>query len=368
MKRRPPVIEKGAGEPRAEAGTALPLLRTPLRSVRVPGYEMDAPGLLPMHANTNLLGQNPAVLKEARRAAGLESNQYPTENAEELCAALAEHHGLPRSWFLAGNGCDEVIDLLAKTFLDPGEAMAYPVPAFVMYRFYASVNLGRAVEIPLQDDGKRWHLDIEGLLATRAKVIVVASPNNPTGNAFPPEEIRELARRAAGIVAVDEAYADFCGQDLVPETRRTPNLVVLRTFSKAYGLAGLRVGYAAGQPAVIDAMRRAKPPFNVSSFSERVAVRALRERAYWDKSVATLPLEREKTMKAVAKLGCAVWQSDANFFLMRAPKPLAADLKKRGILVRDVSGHHASLAGCIRVTVGDAKINARFLRALGEIL
>lgn len=363
--KRPPTVEpaKNAG-----GNSGMPLLRTPLRSVKVPGYEMDAPGLLPMHANTNLLGQNPAVLKEARAAARLESNQYPTENSEVLCAALAKHHGLPRSWFLAGNGCDEVIDLLAKTFLDAGDAMAYPVPAFVMYRFYAALNLGRSIEIPLEDDGKRWRLDVEGLLAARAKVIVVASPNNPTGNAFPAEQLRELARRASGIVVVDEAYADFCGQDLVPETRRSPNLVVLRTFSKAHGLAGLRVGYAVAQPPIIDALRRAKPPFNVSCFSERVAARALAERGYWKKSVAVLPRERDKVMAAVRKLGCHVWESDANFFLMRAPKPVAEGLKRGGILVRDVSRHHPSLAGCVRVTVGDARTNAKFLRALGAAL
>jgi histidinol-phosphate aminotransferase len=336
--------------------------------VKVPGYEMDAPGLLPMHANTNLLGQNPAVLKEARAAAKLGANQYPTENSEVLCAALAKRHGLPRSWFLAANGCDEIIDIVAKTFLDPGEAMAYPVPAFVMYRFYAAVNLGRPVEIPLQDDGRRWNLDVEGLIATGAKVIMVASPNNPTGNAFPAEQLRELAQRAPGIVAVDEAYADFCGQDLVPETRRSPRLVVLRTFSKAYGLAGLRIGYAVGQPEVIDAMRRAKPPFNVSSFSERVAARALVEREYWKKSVEVLPRERAKTMRAVEKLGCQAWESDANFFLMKPPRPVAEGLKARGILVRDVSGHHPSLRGCVRVTTGDAKTNARFLRELGLLL
>mgnify|MGYP001587360894 CR=1 FL=1 len=329
---------------------------------------MDAPGLLPMHANTNLLGQNPAVLKEARAAARLGANQYPTENSELLCEALAKWHGLPRSWFLAGNGCDEIIDIVAKTFLDPGEVMAWPVPAFVMYRFYAAVNLARAVEIPLQDDGRRWNLDVEGLLATRAKVIMVASPNNPTGNAFPAEQLRELARRAPGIVAVDEAYADFCGQDLIPETRRSPNLIVLRTFSKAHGLAGLRIGYAVGQPEIIDALRRAKPPFNVSSFSERVAARALAERAFWKRSVALLPRERAKTMAAVRKLGCRAWESDANFFLMKPPRPVAAELKARGILVRDVSGHHASLAGCVRVTTGNSRTNSRFLKALGGIL
>lgn len=363
MRRR----SSGAAESVAEAPgspAALPPLRTPLRSVRVPGYEMDSPGLLPMHANTNLLGQNPAVVREARAVRGLESNQYPTENSEVLCAALAKAHGLPRSWFLAGNGCDEIFDLLAKTFLDPGDAMAYPVPAFVMYRFYASVNLGRPVEIPLQDDGRRWNLDVEGLLATRARVIVVASPNNPTGNAFPAELLRDLARRAPGIVAVDEAYADFCGQNLIPETRRAPNLVVLRTFSKAHGLAGLRVGYAVAQPAVIDALRRAKPPFNVSSFSERAAARALREPAFWKRSVRVLPAEREKVMAAVRELGCATWESDANFFLVKTPRPVADALKARGILVRDVSRHHPSLAGCVRVTVGDAKTNGRFLRAL----
>lgn len=347
-----------------EKAPGLPPLRTPLRSVRVPGYQMDAPGLLPMHANTNLLGQNPAVAKVARAWAKLGANQYPTENSEDLCAALARHHRLPRSWFLAGNGCDEVIDILAKTFLDPGETMAWPVPAFVMYRFYASVNLARPVEIPLRPDGRRFRLDVDGLLATRAKLTIVASPNNPTGNAFSAEELMELARRSPGIVAVDEAYADFCGQDLVPETRRTPNLVVLRTFSKAYGLAGLRVGYAVAQEPVIEAMSRAKPPFNVSCFSEKVAVRALGERAFWRKSVGTLPRECAKTMKAVAALGCETFESDANFFLMRTPRPVAAALKARGILVRDVSAHHPVLAGCVRVTVGGPRDNGRFLRAL----
>jgi histidinol-phosphate aminotransferase len=328
---------------------------------------MDAPGLVPMHANTNLLGQNPAVAREARAAARLAANQYPTENSELLCRALAEHHGLPRSWFLAGNGCDEVLDILAKTFLDPGDGFAYPVPAFVMYRFYAAVNLARPQEIPLIPDGRRFGLDVEGLLATRARVIVVASPNNPTGGAFPAEDLLALVRRSEGIVAVDEAYADFCGQDLVAETRRSPNLVVLRTFSKAYGLAGLRVGYAVAQEPLIEAMRRAKPPFNVSSFSERVAVRALAERAFWKRSVRTLPREREALMRAVEALGYETFESDANFFLMRSRRPLAGPLAEKGFLVRDVSSHHPSLAGCVRVTAGDAKLNRRFLRALEAV-
>lgn len=345
-----------------------PPLRTPLRTVRVPGYEMDAPGLVPMHANTNLLGQNPVVGRVARGWAKLGANQYPTENSEDLCAALAAHHGLPRSWFLAGNGCDEVIDILAKTFLDPGDGFAYPVPAFVMYRFYASVNLGRPVEVPLARDGGRFRLDVEGLLATRARVIVVASPNNPTGGAFPSNELLELVQRSDGIVAVDEAYADFCGQNLIRETRRHPNLVVLRTFSKAHGLAGLRVGYAVAQEPVIEAMRRAKPPFNVASFSEKAAVAALKAPAFWKKSVATLPRECRALANAAARLGCEVFDTDANFFLMKTPKPVAEALRKRGFLVRDVSGHHPMLAGCVRVTAGPAALNRRFLRALESVL
>ncbi len=318
-----------------------------------------------MDGNTNLCGQNPAVERVAARAGRLELNHYPSPVSTRLREAIAHHHGLDPSEVIVGNGSDEVIDFVTKAFVNPGEIVAFPSPTFVMYPFYARVNLAQIVQTPLARPG--FELDAEALASCRGKVTFLASPNNPTGNAFPPDSIRALLGKAAGIVVLDEAYGDFCGQDWASQIREWDRLLVLRTFSKAHGLAGLRVGYAVGNADLIGALARVKPPFDVGTFAEEVALEALADPTFLRASVGAIRRERDRLSGDVAELGFRPCRSDANFILIEVEDgPGAREfLRSRKILTRDLSDF-AGLEGYLRVTVGRPEENDRFVEALAE--
>jgi len=211
---------------------------------------------------------------------------------------------------------------------------------------------------------------VDGILETGAKVTVIASPNSPTGNAFPRGALETVLRRSKGIVVIDEAYAEFGGQDLVRTAARHPRLIVTRTFSKAYALAGLRVGYAVGTAEAIDALLRVKPPFNVGAFAEAAAIAALRDRRFVDGVVRAIRSERVRIAAALRALGARPYPSDANFLLADVGRPSDAvgrALRRAGFLVRTMTDW-PGLETCIRVTLGPPALNDRFLRALRRIL
>lgn len=339
------------------------LLRPSLRGDPAPAYPTPPGEFLHLEGNTNLFGTHPAARRVLRARADEGFNQYPSEHSDRLRAALADLHRVRPEQILVGNGSDEILDLLTKAFVARGARVAYPAPSFVMYGFYAGVNLGRRAPVPLGDG---WSLDVRGLLATRAALTFVASPNNPTGNAFPERQLLDLVRRTHGVVAIDEAYAAFAGQDFARHVRRFPNLVVLRSFSKTYGLAGLRVGYALGPPELMERLYRAKAPYNVSAAGEAVAAAAVADRSFVERSVAGVTAQRPRLVQALGRLGFCPYPSDANFLLVECPVParaLVAALRAQGILVREFPSV-PRLARCIRVTVGPAAVNRRFLAAL----
>ncbi|MBI2901828.1 MAG: histidinol-phosphate transaminase [Planctomycetes bacterium] len=339
------------------------LVRRSISGRRPPSYPEDDPGFLRMDGNTNLLGQNPAVERVAARAASLELNHYPSAISAALRAELARRHGVPPDQVIVGNGSDELIDFLTKAFVEPGDVVAMPTPTFVMYPFYARVNLARVVEVPLVRPG--FDLDVDGLLRAKPKLLFVASPNNPTGNAFPERDLDRLVAEAPGIVVIDEAYADFCGQDYTRNLRS--DLVVLRTFSKSFGLAGLRVGYAVGPAALVAKLECVKPPFSVGTFAEAVALEALRDPAFVRGSVETIVRERDRLAEDLKGLGFHPARSDANFLLVEVGdgRGVREFLRGRRILTRDLADF-PGLEGFVRFTVGSAEHNDRLLTALSE--
>ena len=345
------------------------LLRTVVRALKAPVYPTAVRGAAPMDANTNLFGPHPALREVARRIDRLGLNQYPSGNSDPLRDALAARWGIRRGNVVVGNGSDELFDLVTKAFVNPGDRVAFPVPSFVMYPFYGGVNLGRPAPVPLKAaDG--FALDVEGILRAKARVTLIASPNSPTGTAFPPRALEAVIRRSAGIVVIDEAYAEFCGQERVRTAARHPRLIVTRTFSKAYGLAGLRVGYAVGSEAVIDALLRVKPPFNVGAFAEAAAVAALKGHRFVGRVVRTIRSERVRVAGVLRAMGARPHPSDANFLLVDVGRPsdaVARALGGAGFLVRRMSDW-PGLETCLRVTLGPPALNDRFLRALRDVL
>jgi histidinol-phosphate aminotransferase len=332
-------------------------VRKSIRAGKSPAYPEPRPGFLRMDANTSLFGENPALSRvDDTTLAG-----YPSGISTRLVEALAREHDVDPAQVIVGNGSDGLIDHLAKAFLNPGDPLVLATPTFVMYPFYGRVNLGRVREIPLLLPG--FQLDVNGMIETGGHLTFVASPNNPTGNAFPAQDLERLIRESRGVVVIDEAYADFCGQDFTKRVSEFDNLVVLRTFSKAHGLAGIRVGYAIGPAPLIENLYRVKAAFEVGAFHEEVALEALADRSWLERAVETIRSERPRVSGELEKLGCTVSPSDANFLFVDvgyAPvvKSFLADRK---ILVRDFPDRN----GWIRVTLGPPEINDRFLGAMG---
>lgn len=337
-----------------------------MEGLKSPDYPPPEPCVLRMDANTNLMGLNPAVERVACRLAGLDLQQYPSCLSDPLRDALAREHGVSRDEILVGDGSDEMLDVVCKTFLNPGDTIVYPVPTFVMYAFLGRVHMARAVEVPLRKPG--YGLDVDGLLRARAKIAFIASPNNPTGNAFAPADLDRLLRESQGLVLIDEAYADFCGQEFVSQVRKYDNLIVSKTFSKSHGLAGLRVGYAVASKGIMEKMVRAKTPITLGTISEAIALEALADKTFCREGIAIVRKERERLAGLLAALGFRPEKTDANFLIVDLGVPsdgARAFLRRKGILTRAM-GDFPGLEKHLRVTVGRPEHNDRLAAALKE--
>lgn len=319
---------------------------------------------LRLDQNTNLWGANPALAAVQPPAA----DQYPSRDSDALLAALADWHGLHLENFVIGNGSDELLDLLTKAFTESGQTFAIPSPSYSLYPFYAKLQGLKTVKVPLRGG---FRLDVDGILDAKPSLVIVPSPNNPTGNRFDSEDLERLIQGVDGIVVIDEAYIEYAGlkHSLLPRVEEFDNLVVLRTFSKAYGLAGLRIGYMAANVELAQSLRLVKPPFNLNVYSEAVAVRALEEQEWVDGVVRGTQQERERLQSALKAMGFRVHPSDANFVLCEHPMdPSEMHLALRGkdILVRTFQDD--VLAGFIRFGVGKPEHTDALLAALQEVL
>jgi histidinol-phosphate aminotransferase len=332
----------------------------------------DARGMVKLDAM-----ENPYLLPEGVASelgsllAGVHVNRYPDPAAPGLRQRLREAMGIPESFgLLLGNGSDEVIQILCLALARPGAVVVAPEPSFVMYRISAMAAGMRYVGVPLKAD---FSLDEAALLAAireHAPALVwLAYPNNPTGNLFDRDAMLRIVAAAPGLVAVDEAYYAFSGgASFLGELGRHPNLLLVRTVSKL-GLAGLRLGLAAGPREWIDELEKLRPPYNVNVLTAAAAQFLLGHRDVFEQQTRALVAERARLEAALDRLGITRFASAANFVLARvADAPAAFEwLKSRGILVRNFHASHALLANCLRLTVGTPDENARLIEALGSI-
>ncbi len=301
--------------------------------------------------------------------AGNGSNRYPDPLQTDLKNRIAEMNDVAASQIFVGNGSDEAIDLLFRIFCEPGrdECVICP-PTYGMYQVSAEINDVVVNEVPL--DGE-FQLNVQAILEAISpvtKLIFICSPNNPTGNLMKRDDVVRLAEQFDGIVVIDEAYIDFANApSMIGDIERLPNIVVLRTFSKAWGMAGLRVGLAFGSEAVIELMNRVKPPYNISSIAQHVVLGALDEKTKIDSWIANMRAERDRLRGSLAKLPFVetIYPSDANFILVRMvdANSIYRHLIEEKIVVRDRS-NVSSCAGCLRITIGTELENDRLLEAL----
>lgn len=323
-------------------------------------------GEIRLDTNTNVLGSNPAA-EEYLRHVSLDLNGYPDTYSRKLREGLADLYGLDSGNIIAGNGSDEMLDVLFKTFTNWGDNSVVPVPSYSLYDYFVESNGGKAIEVDLTDD---FQLDVDAMVRQKGKVTIVPSPNNPTGNCFRQKDLDDLISRFDGIVVVDEAYAEYSGDGMISKVDEYDNLVVTRTFSKVYAMAALRVGYMASNKKLTDMMMCVKIPYSLNAVSEGAAIAALSDQDFVRRSVEMVSDQRPKLDAGLRKLGFETFPSDSNFILARSPidhSVLIQGLKDRGVLIRDF-GSKRRTENCVRTTVGTEELNAVLLEKAAEVI
>lgn len=317
--------------------------------------------------NENTVGCSPRVLECLRRLDFEQLARYPEREPVE--AAIAEFMGVTPSEILLTNGVDEAIHLLCETYLEPAHEALIVVPTFSMYRIYAAATGAQVLGVPAGTDFCFPTSEVLRQITPRTRLIAVANPNNPTGTVAPQEELLQIARSAPhAALLVDEAYFEFYGTTLLNAWRDLPNIFVARTFSKAYGLAGLRIGILLGDAEQIRAVRRVSSPYNVNAVALACLPEALADQDYARQYVSEVCAGRDRLERAYAAAGVPYWPSQANFVLARIGSPeFMRRMRERGILVRDRSSDYGC-EGCVRITLGPRVHTDRLLTTLQETL
>jgi histidinol-phosphate aminotransferase len=319
--------------------------------------------------NENTVGCSPRVLERLRRIDFEELARYPEREPVE--AAVASHLGMDSGETLLTNGVDEAIHLLCEAYLEPGDEVCIAVPTFSMYEIFAAATGARVVSVPAADNFAFPTDALRKAIHRATRLIVVANPNNPTGAAASLKDLLLIAESAPNAaLLVDEAYFEFHGETLLREWRNYPNVFVARTFSKAYGLAGLRVGVLCGNREQITAVRRVASPYNVNGVALACLPEALADDAYVRQYVDEVRAGRTRLQSELENLGIPFWPSRANFVLMwlgELNSPFIRGMRDRGILVRDRSRDYGC-TGCVRITLGSTEQTQKLLAALHQTL
>ena len=318
-----------------------------------------------LDANENNFGSSVELSLDA------ELNRYPDPYSTELRGALAKFLAVPTDRIFVGNGSDEAIDLLIRLFVEREEEILIVEPTYGMYRVAANVAGVKAAGFSLSVD---LTLDVDALLAQvtpKTKMIFCCSPNNPTGTLLKLQDVEKISKNFQGMLVVDEAYVEFSSKSsFAPKINDIENLVVLRTFSKAWGLAGIRVGYAIANKITIEYLNKIKPPYNLNRISAKIALEALRDPSKMTTMKEAILQERTRLAKNLSDLGFKVYPSEANFLLARYPG--VASMGKRlaeefGIIIRDFSSQ-ALLKDCVRISVGTPEQDDLLINALKKIV
>jgi histidinol-phosphate aminotransferase len=321
---------------------------------------------LRLDMNESTTGCSPRVLEKMRSLDAKTLARYPSrEHGENLVAKFV---GRRPSEVLLTNGADEAIDLLCRAYLDADDELIIVVPAFAMYEIFGQGCGAKVIRVPAEPDFAFPADRILQAISRRTRMLIITNPHNPTGALARREDIlKVLAAAPDAAVLLDEAYFDFCGQTMMDQVGQIPNLFVARTFSKAYGLAGVRLGVLAGDAAQIGVLRRACAPFNVNLFALECLAEALADQAFIDAYVQQVKATREWLRGRLQSLGLKCWPSEANFLLCEfgaKKEELLAGLRRQGISLRD----RPDLKGCVRISIGMQDEMERVLAALKHVL
>ena len=339
-------------------------------------FGLDEAKIVKLASNENPLGM-PASARQAMQDAVADIGRYPDANGFELKSAISKRYNVPQDWITLGNGSNDILELAAHAFVQPGQSTVFSQYSFIVYALATQAVGGRGIVVPAQKYGH----DLDAMrqaIAPDTKLVFIANPNNPTGTFLSPAEIEAFLHSVPKnvVVVIDEAYNEYLDPDLQYDStdwvRQFPNLLVSRTFSKAHGLAGLRVGFGLAQPPVTDLLNRIRQPFNVNSLAQAAAIAALNDAAFLQQSAKLNAAGYRQMVQAFDELGLEYVQSFGNFVLVKVGDDDGAGarvnlaLLKKGIIVRPVGGY--GLPQWLRISIGLPQENATFIAALKQVL
>jgi len=337
----------------------------------VPGEQPQVPGLIKLNTNENPYPPSARVLAAIAAGVGDRLRLYPDPSAAGLRQKLGARYGVEPAQIVMGNGCDDILNLCVRAFCGEGEKLAYFWPSYSLYPVLANIQNCAKVELPLTDD---FQIEAHPPLLRRlagVKLLFITQPNAPSGVWLPRVELQRVIEETTGVVVIDEAYADFAADNCLDFAREYPNVIVTRSFSKSFSLAGLRVGWATGAPDLMAALNKVKDSYNVNRLSQLAAEAAVEDRAYFDDVVRKVKATRERISHQLHTFGFFVHQSQANFVFAQPPAPLTAKqwfdaLRAGKVLVRWWDADR--IRDFARVSIGtDAEMDS-FLEATRAIV
>ena len=334
--------------------------------------ELGIRDIVKLASNENPLGTSPKALEAAKQAL-LDAARYPDGNGFELKAAISDRYGIPAESIVLGNGSNDLLELSARAFLEPGRSAVFSQHAFAVYSLAVQAVGARGIEV----QAKNWGHDLDAMfskLEDDTRIVFIANPNNPTGTLLEKEELASFLKLlpSSVLVVLDEAYDEYLPPGYASNSMEWlsdfPNLIVTRTFSKAYGLAGLRVGFAAAHPNLADMMNRVRQPFNVNSIAQAAAIAALSDTAFLEKSRAVNLSGMAQIREGFEKLGLEYIPSFGNFLSFRVghAQGIFQRLLKLGVIVRPIAGY--AMPEHLRVSIGLEHENEKFLSALQQAI
>jgi histidinol-phosphate aminotransferase len=330
----------------------------------VPG-EQPKPGtaLIKLNTNENPYPPSPAAIETLRTLDSEWLRRYPNAYANEFRQSVSDVLQVPVDWVIAGNGSDELLSVIIRACVEPGQSVVYPMPTYVLYRTLTEIQPAQPVEILY---GADYRLPIADLIAAQGAVTLIASPNSPSGHAVPIADLRTLATHLSGVLVIDEAYVDFAEENALPLVQEFEHVILIRTLSKGYSLAGLRLGFGIAHPALLSGLFKVKDSYNVDAIACLVGAAAIRDQAHKQNCAEKVKASRTKLAIDLKQLGFQVWNSQANFLLVHPPQGKAEQiylaLKERGILVRYFK--QSGLEDKLRITIGTEEQNQQLLEAL----
>ncbi len=334
----------------------------------IPG-EQPKPGtpIIKLNTNENPYPPSPAAMAVLQSFAGEWLRRYPHPYANDFRQAISEVLDIPLDWIMVGNGSDEILSVIVRACTDASRKIAYPTPTYVLYKTLAEMQPADVVEVPYPAD---YSLPIAELVAADPAVVFLASPNSPSGHVITNDELRSLATQVSGVVVVDEAYIDFADSSALELVREFSNVIISRTLSKGYSLAGLRLGFGIAQPSLLSGFFKVKDSYNIDAIANLIGAAAMRDQAYKNECVAKVKASRTKLLADLKQLGFAVGESQTNFLLAQPPnanaEALYLALKAQGILVRYFN--QPGLSDKLRITVGTDEQNQTLITALSHLI